>query len=97
MVLEKLGQQVLDRLDTFGDFCRFCGQSLSWLLQGTSLRWRNLRLLGPQMYQIGTQSIPVVMITGTFIGMVLAVQTIMQFKAIGREASMGSIVVLSAC
>jgi phospholipid/cholesterol/gamma-HCH transport system permease protein len=68
---------------------------LAWLLEGTSLRWKNLRLLGPQMYQIGTLSLPVVIITGAFIGMVLAVQTIMQFKAIGREAAMGSIVNLS--
>ena len=37
------------------------------------------------MYQIGTQSLPVVVITGAFIGMVLAVQTIMQFKAIGAR------------
>jgi phospholipid/cholesterol/gamma-HCH transport system permease protein len=94
-VVEKIGVRVTDRLDAFGDFCRFCGTSLLWLLDGTSLRWKNLRLLMPQMYQIGTQSIPVVVITGTFIGMVLAVQTIMQFKAIGREAAMGSIVNLS--
>jgi phospholipid/cholesterol/gamma-HCH transport system permease protein len=95
MVLEKLGKRVLDRVDGFGDFCRFCWASLAWLLDGTALRWKNLRLLGPQMYQIGAQSIPVVMITGLFIGMVLAVQTIMQFRAIGREAAMGSIVNLS--
>ncbi len=94
-VVENLGKRVLDRLEAFGDFCRFCGASLAWLLEGTSLRWKNLRLLGPQMYQIGTQSLPVVVITGAFIGMVLAVQTIMQFKAIGREAAMGSIVNLS--
>jgi phospholipid/cholesterol/gamma-HCH transport system permease protein len=93
--IEYLGQRVVWRLDAFGDFCRFCGTSLSWLFEGTALRWKNLRLLAPQMYAIGTLSIPVVMITGTFIGMVLAVQTVMQFKAIGREAAMGSIVNLS--
>lgn len=94
-LVENIGQRIVKAIDAFGDFCLFCSTSLLWLLQGSSLRWKNLRLLGPQMYQIGTQSIPVVMITGAFIGMVLAVQTVLQFKAIGREAAMGSIVNLS--
>ena len=81
-------------LDGFGDFCRFCGTSLGWLLEG-SFRWKNLRLLLPQMFQIGTMSIAVVMITGAFIGMVLAVQTVVWFQSMGRPGIMGSIVNLS--
>ena len=92
---DKLGQHVLGRIDAFGDFCFFCGRSLAWLVDPQALRWRNFRLLFPQLYLIGTLSIPVVVITGLFVGMVLAVQTVMQFKAIGREGAMGSIVILS--
>ena len=52
-------------------------------------------MLLPQFFEIGTRSIPVVMITGAFVGMVLAVQTVAQFKSIGLEAQMGTIINLS--
>lgn len=81
-------------LGGFGDFCRFCWQSLMWIPQGI-LHWRNLRLLLPQLYSIGTESVPVVMVTGAFVGMVLAVQMIPQFQSAGLIAQMGTIVNLS--
>jgi phospholipid/cholesterol/gamma-HCH transport system permease protein len=93
-VLAALGRQTVRHLDGFGDFCRFCGQTVSWIFEGTR-RWRNVRLLFPQLYEIGTRSVPVVMVTGAFVGMVLAVQTIAQFKAVGLVAQMGTIVNLS--
>ena len=92
--IANLGRRTVRSVAGFGDFCRFCGRTFLWTLQG-SFQWRNVRLLFPQMYEIGTRSIPVVMITGAFVGMVLAVQTIVQFKAIGMIARMGSIVNLS--
>jgi len=52
-------------------------------------------MLVPQLYEVGTRSVPVIMITGAFVGMVLAVQTVQQFKAIGLVARMGTIVNLS--
>ncbi|KPK42741.1 MAG: hypothetical protein AMK72_14055 [Planctomycetes bacterium SM23_25] len=93
-IISGLGQRTLRRLDSFGAFCRFSGRTFGWMFEGAS-RWRNLRLLFPQLYEIGTRSVPVVMITGAFVGMVLAVQTVMQFKAIGLVARMGTIVNLS--
>ncbi len=54
-----------------------------------------MRLILPQFHLIGTRSIPVVMITGVFVGMVLAVQAVVQFRAIGYTAAMGAIVNLS--
>ncbi|MFB3892867.1 MAG: MlaE family ABC transporter permease [Phycisphaerae bacterium] len=89
-----IGGGTMVRLEEFGDFCRFSGQSWRWLFAG-SLRWRNLKLLFPQFYEVATRSIPVVMITGAFIGMVLAVHVVNQFKAINMEAKMGSVVNLS--
>lgn len=94
-LVENLGSHLLRRIEDFGDFCRFVGQTLVWLVEGTALRWKNLRLLLPQMFALGTLSIPVVVITGAFVGMVLAVQMVMQFKAIGRPGAMGSIINLS--
>jgi len=93
-LISRLGARSAGSIETFGDFCRFSGRALAWLFEG-GLGRRNLRLLGPQLYEVGTRSIPVVMITGAFVGMVLAVQTVMQFKAIGMIARVGTIVNLS--
>src|SRR5262245_38122831 len=43
-------------------------------------------------YMVGVRSVPVVMVTGAFIGMVLAVQTYAQFAQIGMETKLGVIV-----
>ena len=89
-----LGRRTVDHLGAFGDFCRFSGQTVAWIPEGLG-RWRHLRLLFPQFYEIGTRSIPVMMITGAFVGMVLAVQMVTQFKALGMESHMGTVVNLS--
>ena len=93
-IIAAIGKETLHQLDAFGDFCRFCGRTFAWLIEG-SARWRNLRLLFPQLYDVGTRSVPVVMVTGAFVGMVLAVQMVAQFKAVGMVAQMGTIVNLS--
>ncbi|MHC4294421.1 MAG: MlaE family ABC transporter permease, partial [Planctomycetota bacterium] len=89
-----LGGRTVRSVEGFGDFCRFCGQTFAWIFEGTR-RWRNLRRLFPQLYEVGTRSIPVVIITGAFVGMVLAVQTVTQFKGIGLADQMGTIINLS--
>jgi len=93
-IISLLGRQTLRGLDSFGDFCRFTGRTFEWTFEGVS-RWRTFRLLLPQLYEVGTRSVPVVMITGAFVGMVLAVQTVAQFRAAGMIAQMGTIVNLS--
>ncbi len=93
-MVANLGARTVESLDEFGDFCRFCGRTFGWVFEGMG-KWRNLRLLGPQLYEIGTRSIPVVMITGAFVGMVLSVQTVAQFKSIGMADQMGVLIILS--
>ena len=78
----------------FGDFCRFSGRTFAWATSSAG-RYRDLRLLLAQMHEVGTRSVPVVMITGAFVGMVLAAQSVLQFKAVGLEARLGAIVNLS--
>ncbi len=77
-----------------GDFCRFSGRAWRGVFT-TGMQRTSLRMLLRQFYEIGTQSIPVVMITGAFVGAVLAVQTIVQFRSIGMIDRMGTIVNLS--
>lgn len=48
-----------------------------------------------QMYEVGVKSIPVVIITGIFTGMVLALQSYTGFKRFGAESLVGSVVALS--
>jgi len=92
--ISQFGVLVLDSLEAFGDFCRFSGQTVLWLF-GSARRTRNFRLLLPQLFEIGARSLPVVMVTGLFVGMVLAVQVMPQFKAMGMVARMGLVVNLS--
>ncbi len=81
-------------IEGFGDFCRFCGRTFGWVISD-AFRSRQVRLLSNQFYHVGTLSVPVVMITGLFVGMVLAVQTALQFKSIGLLGRMGTVVNLS--
>ena len=47
------------------------------------------------MYQVGNQSLPVVLTTGVFTGMVLAVQSYYQFVKLDVETLVGAIVDMS--
>ncbi len=90
-----LGRSVEGSLAAFGEFSTFCGQTFRWLGRGWLFRWKNLRLLLPQMYEVGVKSVPVVGLVGAFIGMVLAVETYAQFKSIGQENRLGAVLALS--
>ena len=92
-VIGRMGSRTTSALATFGDFCRFCGRTGGWL--PSAARPRMIWLVLEQMYQVGTKSVPVVMVTGAFVGMVLAAQSVLQFKAVGLEAKLGAIVNLS--
>ena len=92
--IAQLGALLTQGVANFGDFCRFCGQTFSWIVGGLR-RPGSVRLILPQMLDIGTRSLPVVMVTGLFVGMVLAVQMVPQFKAMGMVPRMGLIVNLS--
>lgn len=48
-----------------------------------------------QMQEVGVRSVPVVIITAVFTGMVLALQTFTGFKRFGAESLVGSVVALS--
>ena len=93
-LIAPVGQFTIKSLGGFGDFCHFCWQSMTWIPRGV-LHWQNLRLLFPQLYSIGVQSVPVVVVTGAFVGMVLAVQMVAQFQSVGLIAQMGTIINLS--
>lgn len=86
-----MGGIFTDRISYLGDFTQFSMQTISWLL------WKLPRreVLISSFYTIGVLSLPVVMLTGMFIGMVLAVQCYTQFKEIGMESVLGGVISLS--
>ena len=55
-------------------------------------RWPRRETLLPIFYQVGVRSLPVVAVTGTFIGMVLAVQSYYQFSDLGLESRLGAVI-----
>lgn len=92
--LDRIGGRLLDTVEGFGRFSRFSGAAAMWFVRGYS-KWSRGALMMPQLFQIGTKSIPVVMLVGAFVGMVLGVEAYDQFAAIGQEARLGGIINIS--
>ena len=69
----------------------FAGALLRALLAGRPSRG----VLLPAMYQVGVMSVPVVLVTGAFIGMVLAVQGYDQLRMMRMESRLGSLINIS--
>lgn len=89
----QFGFSILLAIAAFGRFTRFVGAALVWVPRGRS--WFRYRLLGPQLYAVGVASVPVVAITGAFIGMVLALEGYHQFAAVGQEGRLGGVINVS--
>lgn len=89
-----LGASTIELITAFGRFWSFAGYAMSFApLDLISARgWR--RLL-PQFYLIGALSVPVVMLTGAFVGMVLIVQGWDQFDNAGVIDRLGGIVTIT--
>ncbi len=86
-----LGDRAIDAVASVGDVTLFSLETLGWIVA----RRQRRDVLLPAFYQIGVLSLPVVALTGLFIGMVLAVQSFAQFKALGLETRLGSVINLS--
>lgn len=89
-----LGQRILDALEGFGRFVRFCIAGLGAVFH-RGAGFGRMRLLVPQFYEVGTRSIPVVMLVGGFVGAVLGVEMFDQMRSIGQETRIGGIINLS--
>jgi len=92
--LAELGQFAVTQFTAFGDFWSFVARTLAHTPLGL-VRGRDLRRLLPQCFAVGTLSVPVILVTGAFVGMVLAIQAIEQFMSVGLADRMGVIVSLS--
>jgi phospholipid/cholesterol/gamma-HCH transport system permease protein len=86
-----LGQTTVDIVRFVGDLALFSLDLLGWLCG----RLPRGRVVLPSLYMIGVQSLPVVLVTGGFIGMVLAVQSYDQLRSVRMEATLGTVINLT--
>ncbi len=90
-MIEQLGQWVIKTVGNTGDFARF-----AWAANGAMARTlfepKTYPRILTQMYVIGVKSVPVVMATGAFVGMILALQSYDQLAHMGLQERMGVLI-----
>lgn len=79
---------VMDGVTSLGDFSLFVYRTMVWMFT----RLPRSETIWPAFYRVGVSSLPVVALTGTFIGMVLAVQSYFQFRQLGLETRLGGVI-----
>ena len=89
--LADLGQLVIELIRSLGNVTLFGLMTVYWLFARLPRR----ETLLPAFYSIGVLSLPVVALTGTFIGMVLAVQSYAQFRMMNLETRLGAVINMS--
>jgi len=85
------GGVTIDWIEGLGNISIFTMQTFRWLFR----RLPSSETLLPNFYHIGVLSLPVIALTGTFIGMVLVVQSYTQFRAMNMETTIGAVINLS--
>ncbi len=89
--IEFLGASVKGLIEEIGKIILLFYSTLKWLLRPPL----EIKSILKQMVEIGVNSLPVVIITAVFTGMVLALQSYTGFKRFGAEGFVGSVVALS--
>jgi len=93
-VISAIGAGTFASVSAFGQFGVFAWQMLRWLVPGV-LKPRTWLRAMPLFYEVGNRTLPVIVVTGTFVGLVLAVQSFDQLKAAGFEQRMGVLVTIT--
>ncbi|OQA01995.1 MAG: putative phospholipid ABC transporter permease protein MlaE [Planctomycetes bacterium ADurb.Bin401] len=93
-MIEQFGAGFIKAVSNTGRFARFQFDSLLASV-AAFFTPRTYSLIWNQMLAIGVRSVPVVMITGAFVGMVLAIQAYDQLAGLGIEEHLGVLINLS--
>jgi len=86
-----VGATTIGGVNNIGRFARFVLQSVIASLR-SCVRPHAYPLIWTQMNIIGVRSVPVVMVTGAFVGMTLAVQAYGQLAGMGLEEHLGVLI-----
>lgn len=89
-----LGAKTIQDVYNIGQFGRFFWQTIVSSIRNF-VSSRTYPLIWAQMNIIGVRSVPVIMITGAFVGMTLAIQAYDQLVIMGLEERMGQLIGLS--
>lgn len=86
-IFHAVGRVTINAVAAIGDVSLFCFRMAAQL-------WRlpRAKVLWPIMYDVGVLSLPVILVTGLFIGMVLAVQSYDTLKVMHFETRIGSVI-----
>ena len=93
-MIAALGQRVIYDLEKAGQFGRFVWRSMVISI-ASLLKPSSYPLVWTQMFIIGVRSVPVIMITGAFVGMTLAIQAFDLLYSLGMEERLGSLINIS--
>jgi phospholipid/cholesterol/gamma-HCH transport system permease protein len=90
-IARTLWNKSIQSIEHLGRFSRFAASS-SKCIAITIAQPKAYPLVWTQMNTIGVKSVPVVMATGAFVGMILAVQTYGQLASMGLEERLGVLI-----
>ncbi len=91
MMIENIGAWAVESVSNIGRFNRFAGKTASASLQ-SCFHPKSFPLIWAQMNVIGVKSVPVVMVTGAFVGMILAINAYDQLAGMGLEERLGMLI-----
>lgn len=83
-----IGKIVVDAVAALGDLISFAMTTAMWVFA----RFPRGRVLWPILYEVSVRSVPVVCVTGLFIGMVLAVQCYDILNQMHFQSQIGSVI-----
>lgn len=89
--VENLGAFIIENLNGLGAFITFILKCFFWFVR-PPFRWR---LYFEQLYFVGNKSIFIVLLSGSFTGMVMAYQTYFGFKLISVDSLVGPVTALT--
>jgi phospholipid/cholesterol/gamma-HCH transport system permease protein len=89
--IHAVGRGIVGQIVAVGDLTQF----LLLTIRGLLLQRPRSRVFWPVMYEVGVRSMPVISVTGLFIGMVLAVQSYDTLRAYRLESRIGSVINVS--
>ncbi len=90
-MIENLGTRSISWIENMGRFAHFMGDASRSILK-TCVYPKSYPLVWNQMNIIGVKSVPVVMATGAFVGMILAIQAYGQLASMGLEERLGVLI-----
>lgn len=90
-IFEFIGKRFLKFTEEGGRLAIIFFKTILWTFR-RPLNFKNILV---QIEEVGVNSIPVILITGAFTGMVLSLQSYTGFKRFGAEAFVGTVVALS--